>query len=280
MPASRGENDRKIVEAVKSGALADELPDRAAVRITALILKSADFPQGIRPPRHQTSSRQLPSRYQTLKSAAFPECRSPPQQAKLMSRGRAAAYNRDQHHNLARTIAAEGIVLLKTRTTSCRSRAQGGKPPQTSKTDNPGKPPHPPQKDRRIGDFARNPRYQGAGSSASNPTRLDSALDAIIGSRTLWACQIDFARGYDPDKTENPDISGHTGYPLKTPKLPTHRIPPKTPKFSRKNRTLQQKPADLPQPLTWSCCLPDCPIPTNPKDLTAPTCAFLKNITS
>ena len=30
-----------------------------------------------------------------------------------------------------------------------------------------------------IGEFARTPRYQGAGSSRVNPTRLDNALDRI-----------------------------------------------------------------------------------------------------
>ncbi|WP_083980032.1 beta-glucosidase [Demequina salsinemoris] len=42
-----------------------------------------------------------------------------------------------------------------------------------------------------IGDFAANPRYQGAGSSLVNPTRIDSALDA------LRATDLDVI-GYEP----------------------------------------------------------------------------------
>ena len=40
-----------------------------------------------------------------------------------------------------------------------------------------------------IGEFARTPRYQGAGSSQVNPTRLDDALDGIRRSHRLaWRC--------------------------------------------------------------------------------------------
>ncbi|WP_432571343.1 glycoside hydrolase family 3 C-terminal domain-containing protein [Kineococcus sp. SYSU DK005] len=49
-----------------------------------------------------------------------------------------------------------------------------------------------------VGEFARTPRYQGAGSSQVNPTRLDDALSALRaafgGSR-----EVVFAAGYDPD---------------------------------------------------------------------------------
>ncbi|WP_337059464.1 glycoside hydrolase family 3 C-terminal domain-containing protein [Kineococcus sp. G2] len=52
-----------------------------------------------------------------------------------------------------------------------------------------------------IGEFARTPRYQGAGSSQVNPTRLDDALSALqeafAGSR-----EVVFAAGYDPDSEE------------------------------------------------------------------------------
>ena len=44
-----------------------------------------------------------------------------------------------------------------------------------------------------IGDFAETPRYQGAGSSVVNPTKLDSALD-VIGDFPLEV--VGFAKGY------------------------------------------------------------------------------------
>ncbi len=52
-----------------------------------------------------------------------------------------------------------------------------------------------------IGEFARTPRYQGAGSSQVNPTRLDDALTAL---RTAFEGSRDvaFAAGYDPDSEE------------------------------------------------------------------------------
>jgi len=61
------------------------------------------------------------------------------------------------HHQLVRKAAAESIVLLKN---------EGGiLPLETGK------------KIALIGDFAKNPRYQGAGSSMVNPTRVDSLAD-------------------------------------------------------------------------------------------------------
>ncbi len=61
------------------------------------------------------------------------------------------------HHQLARKAAAESIVLLK--------NEEGILPLQQTK------------KITLIGDFAQNPRYQGAGSSMVNPTRVDNLAD-------------------------------------------------------------------------------------------------------
>ena len=51
-----------------------------------------------------------------------------------------------------------------------------------------------------IGDFARTPRYQGAGSSVVNPTRLDNALDCLKAS-TLDV--TGFAQGFRRDGGED-----------------------------------------------------------------------------
>ena len=74
----------------------------------------------------------------------------------------------DAHHALARQAAAEGCVLLKNDAT-----AEGASPllPLPAAT-----------KVALIGDFAKTPRYQGAGSSAVNSTKVDSLLDTIDGS--------------------------------------------------------------------------------------------------
>ncbi len=65
----------------------------------------------------------------------------------------------EAHHALAREVAANAIVLLKNEEAVL--------------------PLHPGQTVAVIGAFATRPRYQGAGSSLINPTRLDTALDHI-----------------------------------------------------------------------------------------------------
>ncbi|WP_409047538.1 glycoside hydrolase family 3 C-terminal domain-containing protein [Microbacterium sp. HA-8] len=66
----------------------------------------------------------------------------------------------DAHHALAREVAGRALVLLKN---------EGGMLPL-----------NPAQKVAVIGAFATTPRFQGAGSSLINPTRLDTALEAIV----------------------------------------------------------------------------------------------------
>lgn len=65
----------------------------------------------------------------------------------------------DAHHALAREAAGRSIVLLKN---------EGGVLPLAAE-----------QSIAVIGAFAAEPRFQGAGSSLINPTRLDSALDEL-----------------------------------------------------------------------------------------------------
>ncbi|CAN5167517.1 glycoside hydrolase family 3 C-terminal domain-containing protein [soil metagenome] len=76
-----------------------------------------------------------------------------------------------RHHALAREAATESVVLL---------RNEGGILPLD-----------PTEPVAVIGEFARTPRFQGAGSSQVNPTRVDSALDALSAITT-----VDFAPGY------------------------------------------------------------------------------------
>lgn len=69
------------------------------------------------------------------------------------------AFDKQEHHRLAEQAAEETVVLLKNQE-NLLPLAEGTKVAV-------------------IGDFAKKPRYQGAGSSIVNPTRLDSALDII-----------------------------------------------------------------------------------------------------
>lgn len=66
-------------------------------------------------------------------------------------------YDKAEHHRLAAGFAEETVVLLKN---------DGILPLRSGRV-------------AVIGDFAKTPRYQGAGSSLVNSTRVDNALDAL-----------------------------------------------------------------------------------------------------
>jgi beta-glucosidase len=95
-------------------------------------------------------------------------------------------FDADAHHALARAAAAECAVLLKN---------EGDVLPLK---------PAPGDTVAVIGEFARTPRYQGAGSSQVNPTQVDVALDelrAAVPDRV----EVSFAPGFaiaTPDADE------------------------------------------------------------------------------
>ena len=84
-------------------------------------------------------------------------------------------YDVDAHNEIARQVAVESMVLLKNEDATLPV-AKGAKIAV-------------------IGEFARTPRYQGAGSSLINPTKLTSFLDALE-ERGVAA---DFAPGFTLD---------------------------------------------------------------------------------
>ena len=90
-------------------------------------------------------------------------------------------FDADAHHALARRAAAQSIVLLKNET-GLLPLAKG-------------------EKVAVIGDFAQTPRYQGAGSSSVNATRVDNLKDAAEADDITLA---GFCAGYERSGTPNP----------------------------------------------------------------------------
>jgi beta-glucosidase len=100
----------------------------------------------------------------------------------LPAAGNADGVDADAHHALARRVAGECAVLLKN---------DGNLLPL-------------PVGIRHVavvGEFARSPRYQGAGSSKVNPTRVDDAL-ATLRDRLGEGVRVDFAPGFGVDDPE------------------------------------------------------------------------------
>jgi beta-glucosidase len=86
----------------------------------------------------------------------------------------------EQHHALARRVAGESIILLKNDDNLLPLDPRGKK------------------KIALIGAFAKEPRYQGAGSSQVNPARISNAHDellAIVGGSE----RLSHATGYDAE---------------------------------------------------------------------------------
>lgn len=91
------------------------------------------------------------------------------------------AYDVEAHHALARKAAEEGIVLLKN---------EGHILPLAEKT-----------KVAVIGDFAKTPRYQGAGSSLVNPVKTPESILNCIQESGLH--MVSFAQGYHRNEKAN-----------------------------------------------------------------------------
>ncbi len=90
-----------------------------------------------------------------------------------VDKAKRTAFDVEEHHRIAQKAAERSIVLLK--------------------NENQILPLKKGTKVALIGDFAKVPRYQGAGSSMVNPTKLESTLDVIDSFELEY---IGFAPGY------------------------------------------------------------------------------------
>jgi beta-glucosidase len=86
-------------------------------------------------------------------------------------------FDAEGHHALAREAAAECAVLLKNDGGLLPLRPSAGETIAV------------------VGEFARTPRYQGAGSSQVNPTRVDNALDELRAA-VPDGVEVAFAPGF------------------------------------------------------------------------------------
>ena len=94
--------------------------------------------------------------------------------------------NHDEHHALVRRAAAESAVLLTNRDNFLPLTPTAG------------------MRIAVIGELARTPRYQGAGSSAVNPTRVVSGLDAFTTRIADAGAELHFAPGYSLTEKHQP----------------------------------------------------------------------------
>ena len=90
-------------------------------------------------------------------------------------------FDQDAHHEKAKQALIQSAVLLKNDSKTLPLAPQG--------------------KIAVIGAFAETPRFQGAGSSQVNPTRLDKPLDAIRAAVSDVG-KVSYAAGYDPNSRD------------------------------------------------------------------------------
>ncbi len=87
-------------------------------------------------------------------------------------------YSKDEHHKIALEVAEGSMQLLKNDDSVLPVKAG--------------------QKVAIIGEMAKSPRYQGAGSSVINPTQIDNAYDALLA----LGVDVTYAQGYVKTKNE------------------------------------------------------------------------------
>ncbi|WP_297082629.1 glycoside hydrolase family 3 C-terminal domain-containing protein [uncultured Demequina sp.] len=138
MPSSSGAWDARVLAAIDAGELAEDDLDTACGRVVSLALKVA---------------------------------------AERASRTPSADHDAllDEHHALARRVAAAATVLL---------------------TNDGILPLQPQGRIALIGAFAEHPRHQGGGSSLVNSARMDTALEAMR-ARLGEDAELAYAPGYD-----------------------------------------------------------------------------------
>jgi len=170
MPPNLGVSDAAIVAAVSDGRLDESVLDEAVARVLALVSRA-----GLAGPECLAASADGVAGPEGL--AASAEGLAASAEGLAASAEGAPAPDRDAHHALARQAAADCAVLLKNSDGLLPLRPAAG---QTIAV---------------IGEFARTPRFQGAGSSQVNPTRVDIPVDELRAGVPAGV-SVSFAAGF------------------------------------------------------------------------------------
>ncbi|MGK8523930.1 glycoside hydrolase family 3 C-terminal domain-containing protein [Nocardia asteroides] len=144
MPGGSGVSDERVTAAVAAGTLDAAAVDRAAHNVATLAARVV-------------AGRELADSTEATE----------------------AAEATDEHHRLAREVAARCVVLLRNERDLLPLAPRGSL--------------------AVIGEFAVEPRYQGGGSSHVNPTRLEAPLEEI---RALASGTVSYSRGFTTHDTD------------------------------------------------------------------------------
>jgi beta-glucosidase len=152
MPGPRDRRVKAVVEAVRSGELAEATLDEAVRRILQIVFKAQKTPKD-------------------------------------------GTFDADAHHDLARRIAAEGMVLLKNDALPQQEPLlkQGGLLPLKGH-----------QQIAVIGRSAQTAHFQGGGSSHINPTRVDVPFQEL--QTRANGAELAYAEGYPADDSFRQDL--------------------------------------------------------------------------
>lgn len=161
MPSTNGVTDREIVLAVAGAALDEAVLDERVAEVLELIDRTEPTPrQAAWAAAHEARAASAPRSGSAPASSSAPGSGAAPASGSAPATS-ASSHLHPKHHELAVEAARRSIVLLENRARTLP--LSPGSPARVSV----------------IGDFAGSPRYQGAGSSLVNPTRLVSPLDAL-----------------------------------------------------------------------------------------------------
>jgi beta-glucosidase len=186
MPPKLGISDAAIVAAVASGELEEAVLDQAVKRVLQLASRAtADEHAGPTGTSNQTgTSNPIEPGVPTSSKAGVTSpdaAATTPSRAGIPASSEPGVFDIDAHHALAREAAGASIVLLK----------------------NDNALPLEPAADELvavIGEFARTARYQGAGSSQVNPTRVENALEELRAALPPEV-SLEFAAGFASEGT-------------------------------------------------------------------------------